>query len=140
MSSFQETKSFLASRPLSTLTAASRTPFTVAKWHKVCDAVEVRRERERGGGGEHIIRLLLFFASGSRRARSGGPSAGAGRARGGQISPIRQRASLAEGRRRRQRGPRANARRDESEALPLLSWPSAAARERRARPGSRLAR
>jgi hypothetical protein len=42
MSSFQETKSFLASRPLSTLTAASRAPFTVAKWQKVSDAIEVR--------------------------------------------------------------------------------------------------
>jgi hypothetical protein len=41
MSSFQETKSFLASRPLSTLTAARRAPFTVAKWHRVSDALEV---------------------------------------------------------------------------------------------------
>jgi len=41
MSSFEGTKSFLASRPLATLTAASKAPFTVAKWNSVADAVNV---------------------------------------------------------------------------------------------------
>lgn len=41
MTSFEGTKSFLASRPLATLTAASKAPWSVAKWHTVSSAVEL---------------------------------------------------------------------------------------------------
>lgn len=41
MSSFEGTKSFLASRPLATLTKSSRAPFTVAKWASVSSAIDV---------------------------------------------------------------------------------------------------